>query len=237
MDSAQQERGNNMLIFHPTEITEISSPYGERINPVTQKLSFHSGVDFPTPMRANAFPAWRGHVAKTGYDSGGYGRYLVINHDGYSTLYAHLDEILVKEGQYVDRKTIIAKTGNTGLSTGPHLHFELRDEIFNDNYFNKRRTILSYNVFTNIVNPVKYLPAEWERTVMSNLTSHNIITSEHHPKDYPTFAILGEMFRKSGLLDIKQIIDENLLGEVTTEQIIEELEFRGRLTKGRILNE
>lgn len=86
----------------------------------------HNGVDFGLPIGTPVSSAARGKVIKTGNDPSGYGNYIKIQHDGFQTLYAHLDLILVKEGLQVEDGEAIGSSGNTGFSTGPHLHFELR---------------------------------------------------------------------------------------------------------------
>ncbi len=103
----------------------ISSPYGYRANPFTGLRTFHSAVDIVvsvgTPIKATS----DGKVADTGYNSV-FGNYIILKHDsGYQSLYAHLSRINVKEGGYISRGTAIGLSGNTGQSTGPHLHFSL----------------------------------------------------------------------------------------------------------------
>ncbi|MFN7227278.1 MAG: peptidoglycan DD-metalloendopeptidase family protein [Holosporales bacterium] len=89
----------------------------------------HKGVDFSCPIGTPVTPAAPGMVIKADSDgTGGYGNLVVIHHPdgGYNTVYGHLDKIFVTKGQQVDVNMIIAHVGNTGRSTGPHLHFELR---------------------------------------------------------------------------------------------------------------
>jgi murein DD-endopeptidase MepM/ murein hydrolase activator NlpD/ubiquitin len=89
----------------------------------------HKGVDFSCPIGTPVTPAAPGMVIKADSDgTGGYGNLVVIHHPdgGYNTVYGHLDKIFVTKGQQVDVNMIIARVGNTGRSTGPHLHFELR---------------------------------------------------------------------------------------------------------------
>jgi murein DD-endopeptidase MepM/ murein hydrolase activator NlpD len=101
----------------------LSSYYGWRESPFTGKRSYHSGIDMATPMGTSVYAALEGQVSSTGYNST-YGNYIIISHhSGYKTLYGHLSAVLVVRGQYVTTATRIGKVGNTGLSTGPHLHF------------------------------------------------------------------------------------------------------------------
>ena len=104
----------------------ISSHFGRRKDPFTGKPAFHTGIDivgYPgTPVKATA----DGKVIYAGNHSG-YGKVVVIRHGfGYSTLYGHLKKIEVRAGQKVKRGQIIGYLGNTGRSTGPHLHYEVR---------------------------------------------------------------------------------------------------------------
>lgn len=93
------------------------------------KEDFHGGVDIGTPVGTRVFATKGGVVteAKTGYN-GGYGNFITIRHnDGTMSRYGHLSKLLVKTGEHVEQGSNIALSGNTGRSTGPHLHFEVRD--------------------------------------------------------------------------------------------------------------
>jgi murein DD-endopeptidase MepM/ murein hydrolase activator NlpD len=103
---------------------KISSPYGYRINPVTGKRELHAAIDIAGPKHgSNIYAANNGVIVEAKYSSS-LGNYIVINHNnGYYTLYAHLSKILVEVDQHVARGQVIGLLGNTGRSTGPHLHF------------------------------------------------------------------------------------------------------------------
>lgn len=96
----------------------------------TQGIHGYNGIDIGAPIGTSVFAADSGVVTLVrGGDgwNGGYGNYIVIKHkNGVQTLYAHLDKILVNKGESVDKGDLIGKSGNTGRSTGPHLHFEVR---------------------------------------------------------------------------------------------------------------
>ncbi len=103
----------------------ILSGYGWRTHPFTGRQEFHKGVDIPL---------WQGHPVKVAADgvvvysgwSNGYGNTVVVDHkNGYSTLYAHCSQLLVDRWDQVAKGQVIAKVGSTGLSTGPHLHYEV----------------------------------------------------------------------------------------------------------------
>ncbi len=105
----------------------VTSPYGYRIHPVTGRSRFHAGIDIGAAYGTSILAANDGVVIVSGYNSGGYGNYVVINHGGgYTTLYAHCSSLLVSRGQTVSRGQVIAKCGSTGMSTGPHIHFEVQ---------------------------------------------------------------------------------------------------------------
>lgn len=106
--------------------TRITSPYGTRLHPILGRYKLHTGVDISAPLGANFIAVNDGIVVKAEYN-GNYGNMVMINHGGgISTLYAHGSEILVKAGEQVTRGEPVLKIGSTGLSTGPHAHFEVR---------------------------------------------------------------------------------------------------------------
>jgi len=103
----------------------MSSRFGYRISPFTGQKEFHRGIDVATRMSAPILAPADGIVSFTGRD-GGYGKVVTIKHGyGLVTKYAHLNKALVKKGQRVKRGETIALVGNTGRSTGPHLHYEV----------------------------------------------------------------------------------------------------------------
>ncbi len=103
----------------------MSSRFGYRISPFTGKKEFHRGIDVATRMGAPIVAPADGIVSFAGRD-GGYGKMVTIKHGyGLMTRYGHLEKWLVKKGQHVKRGEVIALVGNTGRSTGPHLHYEV----------------------------------------------------------------------------------------------------------------
>lgn len=105
---------------------KITSPYGYRTHPILKKKKLHTGIDIAVPSGSTIVAANTGKVIYSGYN-GGYGNTIIIDHGGkISTLYAHNSKLLVKVGTEVEKGKAIAKSGSTGLSTGPHLHFEVR---------------------------------------------------------------------------------------------------------------
>ena len=111
----------------------VSSYYGYRINPVTGQEQFHRGVDIAVPTGTTVLAAMDGTVTTATYDAS-YGNYVVIeDSNGYCTKYAHMDTLSVSTGQTVTHGTTIGTTGNTGSSTGSHLHIEC---LYNGEYYN-----------------------------------------------------------------------------------------------------
>ncbi len=104
---------------------EITSPYGWRINPITRKKEFHAGVDIGAPEGTPVFSAISGIVTYAGW-YGGYGNMIQIFNGHMLTRYGHLSKIDCYVGEHVKQGMIIGRIGSTGLSTGPHLHFEIR---------------------------------------------------------------------------------------------------------------
>ena len=103
----------------------VSSPFGYRTSPFTNQREFHSGLDISARIGTPVIATADGVVSTYG-KTHGYGNLLTINHGyGFKTRYGHLSKILVKKGQAVKRGDTIALVGNTGRSTGPHLHYEV----------------------------------------------------------------------------------------------------------------
>ena len=104
----------------------MASGYGYRRDPIYGTSKFHEGMDFSSPIGTPVYATGNGTVTNASWNSQ-YGNLIEISHGyNYTTRYAHLSEILVKPGQAVKRGDLIGKVGNTGKSTGPHLHYEVR---------------------------------------------------------------------------------------------------------------
>lgn len=104
---------------------EITSGFGMRMHPILHRVRMHDGIDILADFGSPVEAAGNGVVEYAGI-KGGYGLVVTINHGfGYKSTYAHLSKILVKKNQKVARGQIIANSGNSGLSTGPHLHYEV----------------------------------------------------------------------------------------------------------------
>jgi murein DD-endopeptidase MepM/ murein hydrolase activator NlpD len=105
----------------------VSSSFGERYHPIDKVKKFHAGMDIAVPSGTRVDTTAEGEVSFAGW-SGGYGNLVVIKHpDGKESRYGHLEKVLVTEGEKVKSGQQIALSGSTGKSTGPHLHFEIRE--------------------------------------------------------------------------------------------------------------
>lgn len=118
----------------------VTSECGSRINPITGKKESHKGIDIGVAENTEVAAVKSGQITKSGY-SDSYGNYIGYKtYDGYDILYAHLKSVDAKVGDVVSQGQIIAHSGNTGQSTGPHLHYEIEynsKEINPHKYINK----------------------------------------------------------------------------------------------------
>lgn len=110
----------------PSDHTQISSGFGERLHPILKIMKMHEGLDFTSPVGTEVHATGDGKVTFADYSTNGFGVHVVIDHGfGYETLYGHLEAVKVRVGQRVKRGDVIGLSGNTGLSAGPHLHYEV----------------------------------------------------------------------------------------------------------------
>jgi murein DD-endopeptidase MepM/ murein hydrolase activator NlpD len=111
-------------------------------------LRGHNGLDFGTPLRTPLIAVDAGSVKRTGFDPGGFGNFILLQHAWGESLYAHMTEVQVQRGQSVDAAQVIGLSGNTGASTGPHLHFGIRIDPY-------RRT----DGWGGFANPIPFMDA------------------------------------------------------------------------------
>lgn len=132
-----------------TDIKYISSYFGYRDDPIYEIRKFHKGIDFSANIGTDVIATGDGVVTDVHKVSmGGYGKYIEIDHGfSYSTLYAHMNSIYVVKGQKVKRGQIIGSVGNTGKSSGPHLHYEVHKD---------GEAINPINYFYNDITPTEY---------------------------------------------------------------------------------
>lgn len=122
---AAMVKGTGSFIWPAPTSTYLTSRFGLRVHPVTGVQKSHTGIDIGAGAGDNALAADGGTVTMAGWN-GGYGNCVMIDHgNGYKTLYAHLSSISVAKGAVVDKGAVVGYVGSTGVSTGPHLHFEV----------------------------------------------------------------------------------------------------------------
>ena len=108
-------------------LKRIASGFGYRIHPIYKTWRMHTGIDFTAPIGTPIYATGDGVVERLKNKMTGYGKVVIINHGfGYESLYAHMSKIIVKPGEKVKRGQVIGYVGNTGRSTGPHVHYEIR---------------------------------------------------------------------------------------------------------------
>lgn len=128
MAKTQEARMANMPAIQPVrnmDLTRVASGWGFRVHPIYHTRKFHYGMDFSAPTGTEVMATGNARVSFVGWKQG-YGNTVMLDHGfGYETLYAHLFKPLVRVGQNVKRGDIIALVGNTGMSVGSHLHYEV----------------------------------------------------------------------------------------------------------------
>ncbi|MCV2524660.1 MAG: murein DD-endopeptidase MepM [Candidatus Lightella neohaematopini] len=146
---------NNSILYPTNKKFRISSRFSlNRFNPITKIIKPHRGVDFAMPKGTPIFSVSDGKVISSKIDKAA-GKYITINHNNqYITRYMHLDKLLVKSGQFVKYGDCIALSGNTGYSTGPHLHFEV---WINNHAVNPLTIKLPHTIKLIGVNKLKYI--------------------------------------------------------------------------------
>ena len=166
----------------PPTVGRVTSPFGERTHPVTKQKSIHKGIDIAQPGKHDVVAAEKGVVIRTVNDSKywGYGKTVIVRHtigkNRFETLYAHLDSVDVVVGQSVKQGQRLGLQGNTGTSTGQHLHFEVH--------------IPDYKPYQpNVVDPMNYI--EWEPK------KEETTLTQSYEKDAKVGGALKEDFEKA----------------------------------------
>lgn len=124
-DTKKEEQvARYLCVCYPLSHIKINSPYGYRKDPFTGKRKFHNGIDLHA-RSANVFAMMQGKVIAVGQDKVS-GKYVTLQHDGFTVSYCHLSRVSASKGQIVKAGDVIGITGNTGRSTGEHLHITIR---------------------------------------------------------------------------------------------------------------
>ena len=130
------------------DVTRFGSGFGYRIHPIYKTKKMHTGVDLTAPIGTKVYATGNGTIIRASMTRGGYGKRIIINHGySYKTVYAHLNKIFVRQGQKIKRGDLIGEVGNTGRSSGPHLHYEVRKN-------NKAQDPINY--YFNDLTPEEY---------------------------------------------------------------------------------
>ncbi len=130
------------------DLKRMASGFGMRMHPIYKVPKMHWGMDFSAPSGTNIFATGDGVVEKVVHSRRGLGKYVVINHGyGYTTQYGHMSETKVRKGQKVKRGDVIGLVGNTGVSSAPHLHYEVLKD---------GRKINPINFYFNDLTPEEY---------------------------------------------------------------------------------
>jgi murein DD-endopeptidase MepM/ murein hydrolase activator NlpD len=136
------------------DLTRTASGWGFRIHPIYKIRKFHYGIDFTAPTGIEVYATGDGTIERIESSQRGYGNCIIIDHGyGMKTLYGHLSGFTVKQGQKVKRGDVIAFVGNTGLSTSPHLHYEVfrnGEKVNPINYFFNDLTAEEYDKMIEI---------------------------------------------------------------------------------------
>ena len=158
----------------PVEYLGLTSKFGSRIHPTLQREEFHRGTDLKAPMdtpiyaTADAIVEWAAEHKQSGY-----GKLIILDHSfGFKTYFGHLNKIVVKSGQFIKRGDLVGYTGSTGMSNGPHLHYEVRfiQRALNPFYFVKWN-VASYN---SIFEQEKNVP--WQSLIAATTRLHQTTT-------------------------------------------------------------
>ena len=116
-----------MFLRIPVKFGKMTSRYSiRRFHPVSKRYKAHTGIDYGAPTGTPIFATANGRVTFAGW-KGGYGKLIIVKHpNGYQTYYGHCSRLLKRRGQLVEQGEVVARVGQTGVATGPHVHYEVR---------------------------------------------------------------------------------------------------------------
>ena len=161
----------------PIAYKGLTSKYGYRIHPTLNRKEFHRGTDMKASMKTPVYAPADGIVEYAGYHKkSGFGRLVILEHSyGFKTYFAHLNKVVIKSGKFVKKGTLIAYTGNSGQSNGPHLHYEIR-------FIHRNVDPISFvkwtqQNYTDIFQKEKKIP--WQSLIMA--TAHLRLSQQTQP--------------------------------------------------------
>ncbi len=156
----------------PLEETLVKSSFGYRVHPVTKRKKFHRGLDLRARLKTSVYATADGVVRFVQpYNKGDFGRVIIISHNfGFESVYAHLSKTKVKIGDVIKRNQLIGLSGNSGRSTGPHLHYEVRyaSKVLNP------RDYINWNLKTYETIFNKQRRVQWESLVKLIKEQHRL---------------------------------------------------------------
>lgn len=159
----------------PIDYNGITSKYGYRIHPTLDRKEFHRGTDLKASMDTPVYATADSIVEWAGlHEKSGYGKLIILDHSfGFKTYFGHLNKIVVKSGQFIKRGDLVGYTGNSGMSNGPHLHYEVRflQRALNPFWFVKWN-IASYNTIFE-----KETNVPWQSLIAATARLHKITTT------------------------------------------------------------
>lgn len=225
-------KGNFMTYTSPVDgdwKQYISSLFGWRIHPIHMVESFHTGLDIAKAEGETLYAIFDGVVKSVGYDGSGYGHYIVIeDKNGNTALYAHCSSINVSQGNTIEKGDTIANVGNTGSSTGAHLHLELEDSEGNllNPYFylyseagSTIGTGICYNGYRgNYGSPGIPYDNESIRALFDEADKHlgkRYIFGANGPNNFDCSSFVCWVFRKSGTYNIPRVTAQGIFNYST----------------------
>ena len=143
----------------PVDNFKVDTPFGWRTHPINKKKDFHNGIDISLPMGTPGYAIAKGKVLISEFHKS-LGWYLVISHLGFLTVYTHLQKKGVASGKIVNPGDVVGYVGTSGSSTGPHLHFEIREGIYKSNAYFWNRGKDSNGQYPNSIDPSKFFSEE-----------------------------------------------------------------------------
>lgn len=142
----------NKICNWPLDVMKVVSKYGWRIHPKTNNKDFHNGIDLEAKLGTPCYAVAKGKILiSTFHISLGY--YLVVDHGGFLTVYCHLQKRGLSVGKLVNAKDVIGYVGSSGSSTGPHLHFEIREGEYKSNSYFWDRGAQKNDKYPNSIDP------------------------------------------------------------------------------------